>query len=163
MTTRYRLTEPADLGVIFDAEILLYADHPAAHLPGIRQRFIAHYSGCRSVGFEIDGVAVGGAIYDGEEFHIAVLPAYLGRWTWLLKPTLHWLFTQADPAIGRIARSNRRALHFADKTGFPRRVREDALYITYELRSENLHHLYRHRGQPRQPVPRHRPVAACAA
>ena len=151
---RCQLTDQADLGVMFDAEKLLYSPELLKVQPDSRERFVAFYTHCRSVGYQIDGIAVGGAIFDGKEFHLAILPHYFGRWTWLLEPTLKWLFEMADPVCGRIAKTNRRALQFADKSKFPR-VHEDDEYVTYELGSKYVSYQLRtnkmqflHRSKP---------------
>ena len=128
--TRCRLTAQADLGVMFDAEVMLYPQLQSLPLDMQKRRFKQFYAGCPSTGFEIDGVVIGGAIYDGEEFHIAVLPAYYGRWGRLWQPTLAWLFSVADPVRARVAKSNTRCLRFADHSKFPR-ITEDEKYVTY--------------------------------
>ncbi len=128
--TRYRLTAQADLGVMFDAEVSQYPQSPLISLELQKRVFEKFYADCPSTGFEIDGIAVGGAIYDGEEFHIAVLPAYYGRWGRLWQPTLDWLFSVADPVRARVAKSNTRCLRFADHSRFPR-IAEDDKYVTY--------------------------------
>lgn len=141
--TRCRLTEQADLNVMFDAEAMLYPELRLLPLDGKKQLFAQFYADCHSIGFEIDGIAIGGAIYDGEEFHIAVLPAYYGRWGRLWQPTLAWLFSVADPVKARVAKSNKRCIQFADHSRFPR-IAEDDKYVTYLgsnktwLRGKNL-------------------------
>ena len=103
----------------------------------MKQRFEAFYASCPSVGFEIDGIAIGGAIYDGKYFHIAVLPAYYGRWGRLWQPTLEWLFSVADPVDARIHKTNLRCIRFADHSGFPR-IEEDNTWVTYRMSRRTL-------------------------
>ena len=126
----YRLTAQADLGVMFDAEIAAHPQLQFMTLDIQKRWFEQCYEHCASTGFEIDGIAVGGAIYDGEEFHIAVLPAYYGCWGRLWQPTLTWLCSVADPVRARVAKSNTRCLRFADHSRFPR-IAEDDKYVTY--------------------------------
>lgn len=126
------LTPRANLAVMFDAEAIALGIEGMWSAPIQRRLFEQHYAQCASVGFEIDGVAVGGAIYDGEHFHIAVLPAYYGRWGRLWKPTLDWLFSVADPVEARIAKDNVRCLQFAERSGYPC-VAEDDEFVTYRM------------------------------
>ena len=134
MTTS-RLTLCANLDVMFDAEVILYPDVSTDPNAIEKKVFKTRYAACPSVGFEIDGIAAGGAMYDGEHFHIAVLPAFYGRWGRLWQPTLAWLFSVADPAEAKIAKDNFRCLRFADRSGFPR-VAEDEEFITFRMSSQ---------------------------
>ena len=129
------LTPSANLDVMFDAEVILYSAIFLSTITNHRQFFNDFYASCPSVGFEIDGVSAGGAIYDGEHFHIAVLPAFYGRWGRLWQPTLAWLFSIADPVDARIAKDNLRCLRFAERSGFPR-IAEDDVVITYRMSSQ---------------------------
>ncbi|RSZ61081.1 GNAT family N-acetyltransferase [Massilia atriviolacea] len=140
-----RLTACADLGLMYDIEQQRYPAELTAL--ATRERTLAHYRGCASVGYEIDGVAAGGAIFDGHELHLAVLPQYHGRWAWLLKPTLDWLFAQCDPVRVRIEQDNTRCIRFMDSGGWER-VAEDPQYITYLL-SSSAPHVFRRRRAAR--------------
>ena len=131
------LTPRANLDVMFDAEVILYSAVFLSPITNPRQFFNDVYARCPSVGFEIDGVSAGGAIYDGEHFHIAVLPAFYGRWGRLWQPTLAWLFNIADPVDARIAKDNPRCMRFAERSGFPR-IDEDDVFVTYRM-SRRLH------------------------
>lgn len=138
-----RLTDKADLGLMYDIERQRYDS--AVTAVATRERALAHYAGCPSVGYEIDGVAAGGAVFDGRELHLAVLPQFHGRWAWLLKPTLEWLFALCDPVPVRIERHNLRCLRFMDCGGW-QRIGEDAEYITYLLSSAAPHVFRRRRA-----------------
>jgi hypothetical protein len=133
-----RLAAKADFGVMYDAEQLRYALAGQAAPAVTRERAIAWYSAFPSLGYEIGGVAAGGAVFDGNELHIAVLPQFYGRWAWLLKPTLAWLFSQRDPVEVRIELSNSRCLRFMDAGGW-RRIAEDGEFVTYLLSSATEH------------------------
>ena len=83
-----RLTERADLGVMYDAEAarLRQAADTGCLQVVTRDTFLRFYEGCPSVGFESDGVPIGGILFDGEQAHIAVLPSHgreraIGFWT----------------------------------------------------------------------------------
>ncbi|WP_187363039.1 GNAT family N-acetyltransferase [Massilia aquatica] len=138
-----RLTDKADLGLMYDIESPRY-DSAVTELV-TRERAVAHYAGCPSVGYEIDGVPAGGAIFDGRELHLAVLPRFHGRWAWLLAPTLDWLFALCDPVQVRIERDNARCIRFMDGGGW-QRIGEDPQYITYLLSSTAAHVFRRRRG-----------------
>lgn len=137
-----RLTGEADLGLMYDIERERYDSAVIALLT--RERAVAHYAGCPSVGYEIDGVAAGGAVFDGQELHLAVLPRFHGRWAWLLAPTLDWLFALCDPVRVRIERDNARCIRFMDGGGW-QRIAEDRQYITYLLSSSTAHIFRRRR------------------
>ncbi|MFS2008019.1 GNAT family N-acetyltransferase [Duganella sp. CT11-25] len=139
-----RLTDQADLGLMYDIERQRYDSALIAAVT--REHAVAHYSGCPSVGYEIDGVAAGGAVFDGHELHLAVLPQFHGRWAWLLKPTLDWLFALRDPVPVRIERDNPRCIRFMDCGGW-QRIAEDQQYITYLLSSSAPHVFRRRRAE----------------
>ena len=145
----YRLTPRANLDVMFDAEIILYPD--AYPLPETIQRrlFASTYGHCPTVGYEIDGVDAGGAILHGDQFHIAVLPAFYGRWGRLWQPTLDWLFTHTDYVDGCISKDNLRSWRFAERfsqrSGFPC-IAEDDESITYRMSRQIWHQSPARRG-----------------
>lgn len=132
---------------MFDAEQLRYDPAEFAALNITRERAIALYASFPSIGYEIDGVTAGGAIFDGKEIHLAVLPRFYGRWTWLLKPTLGWLFAQCDPVPVRIEQSNTRCLRFMDAGKWPR-IGADERFVTYLLSSESNRIFKRRHAQP---------------
>ncbi|NHZ91137.1 GNAT family N-acetyltransferase [Massilia sp. CCM 8733] len=138
-----RLTDCADVGLMYDIEQSRYPSAQTA--VATRERTVTHYLGCPSVGYEIDGVAAGGAVFDGRELHLAVLPQFHGRWAWLLKPTLDWLFALCDPVRVRIEQDNARCIRFMDSGGWER-VDEDRQYITYLLSSTTPHVFRRRRA-----------------
>jgi hypothetical protein len=129
-----RLTDAADLGVMYDAEAVRYAD-PSGNdcLPALtRDAFVAFYEGCPSIGFEADGQPIGGILFDGAQAHIAVLPSHHGRWALLFKPALDWLFSLRDEILVEVERDNTRCLRFLDRHGWPR-VGETEDDIVYRL------------------------------
>lgn len=145
---KLRLIPQADLGVMYDAEQLRYESAAFSALNITREQAIAYYASFPSVGYEIDGVIAGGAVFDGKEIHLAVLPCYYGRWAWLLKPTLTWLFALCDPVQVRIERSNLRCLRFMDACKWPR-IGADERYVTYLLSQASNHLFNRRRVSPR--------------
>lgn len=132
-----RLTERADLGVMYDAEAARYAQAADAGCLQVvtRDTFLRFYEGCPSVGFEADGVPIGGILFDGEQAHIAVLPSRHGRWALLLKPALDWLFTLCPEILVEVERDNTRCLRFLDRHGWPR-VGETSGDIVYRLTAQ---------------------------
>jgi hypothetical protein len=116
-----RLTQEADLGVMYDADAARYADAGSECLQVVtRDAFVSFYQGCPSIGFEADGQAIGGILFDGEQAHIAVLPSHHGRWALLLKPALDWLFSLQAEILVEVERDNTRCLRFLDRHGWPR-------------------------------------------
>ncbi|MET3133312.1 hypothetical protein AAKU55_003602 [Oxalobacteraceae bacterium GrIS 1.11] len=139
-----RLTETADVGVMYDADQLRYDPEVFAALGVSREHVIQHYSQYPSRGYEIDGQVAGGAVFDGNQIHLAVLPQYYGRWAWLLKPTLEWLFSLREQVPVQIEQSNIRCLRFMDAGKWPR-IDENERMVTYLLSREN-NRLFRRLG-----------------
>jgi len=111
-----RLTSQIDLNVYYDAERHSASD---AILEVVtREVFAAFYAKSPSVGYECDGQPIGGVIFDGESAHIAVLPAYYGRWGYLLRPTLTWLSGLKEDIIFRTPVDNVKALKFLAHCGW---------------------------------------------
>jgi hypothetical protein len=116
-----RLTDKIDLDVYYAADSIRYiALNPQATLIVTREVFRKCYGACPSVGFECDGVPIGGVIFDGKTAHIAVLPLYHGRWARLLRPMLEWLYGLQREILVRIEEGNVKGLAFADRCGWPR-------------------------------------------
>jgi hypothetical protein len=128
-----RLTEPADLGVIYDADAARYAQAGQADRLALvtRETFLRFYEGCPSIGFEADGQPIGGILFDGEQAHIAVLPSHHGRWALLLKPALDWLFTLRAEILVEVERDNAPCLRFLDRHGWARvgETEDDFVYL----------------------------------
>ncbi|MGM9488025.1 GNAT family N-acetyltransferase [Ideonella sp. YS5] len=126
-----RLTEAADLGVMYDADAARYDEAGSPCLEVVtRAAFVDFYEGCPSIGFEADGQAIGGILFDGEQAHIAVLPSHHGRWALLLKPALEWLFSLQTDILVEVERDNTRCLRFLDRHGWPRvgQTEDDIVY-----------------------------------
>ncbi|CDG82310.1 GNAT family N-acetyltransferase [Janthinobacterium agaricidamnosum] len=148
--SRFRITEKADLELMYEAERLRYGPQHFAALGVSMEQVLAYYADCPSLGYEIDGAPAGGALFDGKEIHIAVLPQYYGRWAWLFKPTLEWLFQMEETILSRIERFNTRSLRFMDAGKWPR-VHEDEHYVTFEM-NRNSQHIFSRRMQQAGPV-----------
>lgn len=129
---RMRLTDKADLGVMFDAEKICWDPELLKKHNVTRERCISTLSHCPSVGFECDGKPIGGILFDGQRAHIAVLPEYYGRWAVLFRPALEWLFSIKEPILVDIQADNERCLRFMDRNQW-RRVKETDKVIIYEL------------------------------
>jgi len=125
-----RLTERVDLDVYYQIDSVRFDD--AVRRVVTRDAFKALYARCRSVGFECDGRAIGGVIYDGKSAHIAVLPAYHGRWAFLLPAVLTWLFRFGDEIFVRIETGNRKGLAFVERCGW-QRIGVDGDDVVYRL------------------------------
>lgn len=126
-----KLTERADLGVLYDADALRPGSGRYAGAV-TRERFAAFYAQCPSIGFEADGRPIGGILFDGEEAHIAVLPSHHGRWALLLKPALEWLFALRADITVAVEHDNDRCLRFLDRHGW-QRVGERGDDVLYRL------------------------------
>lgn len=136
MNTEFRITQKADFGLIYDIEISRYSAEFIAKHKLTRDAFIAKLSHFPSIGYEVNGIAIGGVFFDGCEAHIAVLPAFHGRWGILLKPSLQWLFSIKDPIFSRIEIQNTKCIRFMEKNNW-KRIRADDDYITFEMTAKN--------------------------
>ena len=81
--------------------------------------FIGIYENCPSIGFESDGVSFGGVIFDGKRPHVAVLPAWHGRWGPLLRPALRWLYGWCDDMVVPVYDGNLPLRRFIERCGWP--------------------------------------------
>jgi GNAT superfamily N-acetyltransferase len=118
--SRLRLAPCVDLAVYYAADAVRY-DTPGCdtlmHVtPAV---FAARYRDCPSIGFEYDGQPIGGILFDGETAHIAVLPAWRGRWALLLRPALDWLFDLQPEILAEVEADNPAGLEFMHRNGWP--------------------------------------------
>lgn len=132
MTVGLKLTGQADLAVFYEADAQQYAAGSAATQVVSKDVFMAFYAGCASVGFEMDGKPIGGLLFDGSSAHIAVLPAYHGRWALLLKPALAWLFSLQQVVVVQVEADNHRCRRFLERHRWERLGEEDGS-VAYRL------------------------------
>jgi len=142
-----RLTDRADFGVMYDAEIQMYDPEWVRSLNISREMFIAHYANSPSVGFEIDGKMAGGFLLHERTAHLAILPEYHGRWALLWKPALVWLFSLQDPVFVDVAINNEKCIRFYDRCNFKRTIVTDST-IGFEFSAKYVTHL----RQPRSAI-----------
>jgi GNAT superfamily N-acetyltransferase len=120
-----------DLAVFYAADSERFAGTGSATLQVVTPAvFIGFYRNCPSIGFLFDGQPIGGIIFDGVEAHIAVLPAFRGRWALLLKPALDWLFSLKAEIVVNIEANNAICLAFMERNGW-KRLRSDGQHVTY--------------------------------
>jgi GNAT superfamily N-acetyltransferase len=129
-----RLTDKVDLDVYYEIDAVRFDD--AVRRVVTRDAFKAVYANCPSVGFESNGRAIGGVIYDGKSAHIAVLPSYHGRWAFLLNAMLAWLFSLSDEIFVRIETGNRKGLAFVERCGW-QRIGIDGDDVVYRMTPDN--------------------------
>lgn len=123
---RFTLGPQVDLGVFYEADAPRYAAQRPEVLQIItKQVFADYYRDCPSLGFLCDGQAIGGVIFDGKRAHIAVLPDFHGRWAWLLKPALDWLFDLKREVLVDIEIENERCITFMERNGWQAIARND--------------------------------------
>jgi hypothetical protein len=126
-----KMTCRADLAVFYEADAVRYRNNPHSRATQVitQEVFCAFYADCPSIGFEMDGVPIGGVVFDGEQAHIAVLPQYHGRWALLLKPALEWLFSLKREVVVEVERDNARCLRFMERSGWQHlRTTDDAVF-----------------------------------
>jgi GNAT superfamily N-acetyltransferase len=122
-----RLTNRVDLDVYYNAESARFDDRVLSIVT--REAFRNIFAECPSVGFECDEVPIGGVIFDGEVPHIAVLPAWHGRWGPLLRPMLEWLYSLKSDIRVHIDYNNPKVRRFVEHCGWP--VVDSDLHGTY--------------------------------
>jgi len=128
---RFSLARSADLAVFYTADSERFAGDSSAVLQVVTPAaFIDFYRRCPSIGFMFDGQPIGGIIFDGVEAHIAVLPAFRGRWAGLLKPALDWLFSLKPEIVVDIEADNAVCLAFMERNGW-KRLKAEGRHVTY--------------------------------
>jgi len=145
-----KMTHRADLAVFYEADAVRYRDDPRRSTQVITQEvFCAFYADCPSVGFEMDGVPIGGVVFDGEQAHIAVLPQYHGRWALLLKPAVEWLFSLKREVIVEVERDNALCLRFMERNGWQQmRTTDEAVFYRLVPQGGARKTEYPFRGRP---------------
>ena len=124
-----KLTPSVDLDVYYAADSLQHSAEALALVTS--EVFKRMYGSCPSVGFECDGIPIGGVIFDGKRPHIAVLPAWQGRWGPLLRPMLRWLYSQSREMVIGVSDDNKPLQRFVACCGWPAVGREagDTLHL----------------------------------
>ena len=147
----YRLTEKADLGLLYDAARIRYGDEQwkkQSYGAVTREEFIRYCieKELPTLGFSCDGKPIGGLIFDGTAAHLEVLPEHHGRWGFLWEKALEWIFSNKDPIEVQIYAWDERMLRFMDRNNF-QRIRADKDFVTYRMSSQDVPH-YRRRRKP---------------
>lgn len=132
-----RIVPQADLQVYYDADAQRYraTDRHDTLQVVTKEAFIDYYRDCQSIGFEYDGEPIGGVLFDGQQAHIAVLPAFRGRWAWLLRPALDWLFSLRAEIDVDVENDNPVCIEFMRRNGWPV-VRRHGHWIRYRMKSK---------------------------
>lgn len=117
--SRYTLTPQADLAVFYAADAARYAGTSVLDQVtlDVFQRF---YAATPSRGFACDGMPIGGMLFDGNQVHLAVLPAHHGHWGRLWRPTLDWVFGLKPEMHIDIEADNPKALAFMGRNRWQR-------------------------------------------
>lgn len=135
--SRLRLAPRADLAVYYAADSARYRKPGCDILEQVTPAvFAARYGGCPSIGFECDGQPIGGILFDGQTAHIAVLPAWHGRWALLLRPALDWLFGLKPEILAEVEADNTVCLDFMRRNGWPEVSRRGA-WIIYRMTKQS--------------------------
>ncbi len=133
---RLTLTPRADLDVFYAADRLRYVErHPEVLTIITREVFVGLYGQCPSIGFACDGQSIGGIIFDGQAAHIAVLPAYHGRWALLFRRSLDWLFGLKREILVEVEADNDKCIAFMARNGWQALHEQDG-NITYLMTPE---------------------------
>jgi hypothetical protein len=135
----FSLSEPTDLGVYYDADILRYDPAYLQRIGMTKEIFINFFSQCPTLCFRANGQPIGGMIFDRDrtgELHFAVLPEYHGRWKSLWQPGLQWVFAQKESVHVSVERFNEKCIRFMNRQGY-RCISEDDLWIKYLLTAED--------------------------
>lgn len=126
-----RLLPSADFGVMYrsekesDKDLFLQIDLTEEEYVQIASKY-------PSVGFEIDGLNVGGMFIRANKLHLSVMPEYHGKWGWLFEPAFKWAFTVSDPLYAYVSRDNDKVLRFIRRHDW-KKVNELDSTIIFEL------------------------------
>jgi GNAT superfamily N-acetyltransferase len=112
-----KLASRVDLDVYYDADSNRFDRRVLSVVT--REAFRKTFEACPSVGFECDGVPIGGVIFDGDVPHIAVLPQWHGRWGPLLRPMLRWLYALKADIRVHVDYGNPSIRRFVEHCGWP--------------------------------------------
>ena len=126
------LLQKADLSIYYEAEMYQHDPDWPVRTGVSKEYFIEKLKHHPSIGFSWDGIEFGGALFDGKEAHLAVLPAYQGKWAWLIKPALEWLLSLQETIDVRVARTNPKCIRFCDHNHLPR-VSEDEHHVVFRV------------------------------
>ena len=81
-------------------------------------KFAAHYDHAAVVGVVIRGAIAGGAIFDGNRMHLAIVRKYRANWFKALRPLLAWAFNRyGSPLKASANRHNAAAIKFIEHVG----------------------------------------------
>ena len=127
-----RLLDKANLSIYYDADLSHYISEGLNPPAVTKEAFISIFKSFPSRGFELNGVEFGGLIFDGKEVHFAVLPDYQGKWAFLLKPALLWLFSQQKILDVRVDVLHEKAVRLWDRVGLLR-VASDNKSVTFRF------------------------------
>ena len=167
-----RIVDGADLDVMYAEELRAYAPQVLEQLrlpqmAGAAELFRQAYAGCPSIGFEVEGRAIGGCLMEGSKMHLAVNPAFHGVWTLKIAEVFDWVFSHSDPAVGRIYAGNRPAMRLARHIGGELLGREacpatglDFMHVEFRESRMLWRRSARHQARWARVRPR-RDVAAC--
>lgn len=108
------LTPKADLGVMYDAETIRLAELGNT-INFTKEQFLEFCRETPSVGFSMDDVAFGGAIFHDHQIHFAVMPEFHGRWGRLVRPMWEWMFSIEDDVRAYVEKNNPKCLNFMSR------------------------------------------------
>lgn len=127
-----QITEKVDLEVYYQVESARYDPATLDKMGVNKEIFIAYYESCHSVGLMADGKPIGGILLDGDQFHLAVLPEYHGRWRHMFPEMLQRCFSLRDRFFANVDIDNEKCIRFMDSMQWPR-VKCTESCITYEI------------------------------
>ncbi|MGI4937756.1 MAG: hypothetical protein ACRYF5_13575 [Janthinobacterium lividum] len=139
------LTDKADFGVLYDAEVL-HQKSLGKQLNFTREQWISSCSHLPSIGFAKDGMAFGGAVFYEHEIHFALLPQFHGRWGALIRPMWEWMFSIEDNVRARVEKENPKCLDFMRRQ-WPEDG-EDETYVYFRLTRAGLNGSRKPRAMP---------------
>jgi hypothetical protein len=145
----FQLASKLDFGLFHDIEESRYGPEAQDRIGIDKRLFCKLFSLMPSVGFTYDNEPIGGGFLFRDEFHMAVLPQFHGRWAVLWPATLEWLFAHTDPVVAKLEKSNPVVIAFAQRNAFPM-VREDDRYVYFEMTRQRADILTRHNARRRR-------------
>jgi GNAT superfamily N-acetyltransferase len=106
-----RLLPSADFSVMYQAERESDKDL-FMQVDLTEEEYVRIASKYPSVGFEVNGINIGGMFIRANKLHLSVMPEYHGQWGWLFEPAFKWAFSVSDPLYAYVSRDNEKVLRF---------------------------------------------------
>lgn len=135
-----RIVDKLDVDVMYEAERSSYNQMFRELIT--KELFLDEISTYQTIGFELNGKCIGGAMLCANYAHFSVLPQYHGKWALLWKETLEWIFEHRCPAYGPVHIENEKCQRFMQRNNW-KVVRTEGDFHIFEMDRQALTRLER--------------------